>query len=159
MAYARREDRNAARRRQYERNAEAERAAAREREAAKRAAMTPEERKTAAAARWQREKDRPHVHEAKLTEQQRLRREVIAGYGGRCVCCGADYLPHLTIDHEGGGGAEERRRDGRGSKLYRRLRREGFPAGYRVLCFNCNWAAHIEGECGCQRRGELEAVV
>lgn len=133
-----------------------EAALARARERA--ASLTPEQQHEQRKARWQREKDRPHVHEAKLSEQQRLRREVIAGYGGGCECCGTTHLPHLTIDHVGGGGAEERRKLGRGSALYRRLRREGFPEGYRVLCFNCNWAMHVEGECTCQHRARLEAV-
>jgi hypothetical protein len=35
--------------------------------------------------------------------------------------------------------------------VYLWLKREGFPAGFRVLCFNCNHAAHVNGgECGCQ---------
>jgi hypothetical protein len=80
----------------------------------------------------------------------KLKREVIEGYGGRCECCGNDHLPHLTLDHVNGGGNQERKVKS-SRTLYTRLRREGFPRGeYRVLCFNCNFGAHLNGgECGC----------
>lgn len=110
--------------------------------------QTPEERR--AARRRVREALGPEGRAAaRKREHDRLRRQVIAGYGGRCACCGNDYLPHLTLDHLNGGGAEERRAlTGRG--IYRRLRREGFPPGYQVLCWNCNAAKHHLGECGCK---------
>lgn len=78
-----------------------------------------------------------------------LKREVIEGYGGACVCCGTTLLVHLTIDHIDGGGRRERLTNG-GAGVYRRLRREGFPSGYQVLCFNCNSAKHMLGRCPCQ---------
>ena len=77
------------------------------------------------------------------------RRAVIEGYGGECECCHSDYEPHLTIDHIDGGGTAERRTGVTSIHLYARLRREGFPPGYRVLCWNCNWAFHRLGRCGC----------
>ena len=85
-----------------------------------------------------------------LRYRTKLRTEVLNGYGGKCECCGNTRVFHLTIDHiDGGGGAE--RRSSRGNNLYRRLRREGFPPGYRVLCWNCNWEAHASGShrCSC----------
>ena len=82
-------------------------------------------------------------------ERDKLRHDVLTGYGGSCVCCGCEYEPHLTLDHTNGGGCAERRTEP-GSKLFRRLRREGFPPGHQVLCWNCNWAKHKLGRCGCQ---------
>jgi hypothetical protein len=88
--------------------------------------------------------------EQRTTQQTRIRREVIEGYGGRCVCCANDFLPHLTIDHIAGGGSAERKTPGGSQRsLYRRLRREGFPEGFQVLCWNCNWTKHLHGRCPC----------
>jgi hypothetical protein len=70
-------------------------------------------------------------------EYQRLRRQVIDGYGGRCPC-GEDRLDALTIDHVNHDGSKDRAEVGT-VKIYRRLRRENFPSGYQVLCLNCNW--------------------
>jgi hypothetical protein len=81
----------------------------------------------------------------------KLKSDVIGGYGGACECCGTTYMAHLTLDHINGGGNQERKQQSN-RVLYTRLRREGYPRGeYRVLCFNCNFATHVEGECGCQK--------
>ena len=111
--------------------------------------LTPEQRRER-GRKNRRGRDPEVVRREKREQQRQLRREVLDGYGGRCECCGNDYPPHLTIDHVGGGGTAERRA-ARGTSIYRRLRREGFPEGYRVLCWNCNWAAHASGDhrCAC----------
>jgi hypothetical protein len=54
----------------------------------------------------------------------------------RCACCGELNVLFLTIDHIDNGGNKHRKEIGAGN-LYRWLRDER-PAGYRVLCFNCN---------------------
>jgi hypothetical protein len=53
----------------------------------------------------------------------------------------------LTIDHVDQNGAADRRThgDATSATFYTRLRREGFPPGYRVLCFNCNISAYRGG--------------
>ena len=79
----------------------------------------------------------------------KLRRDVVEGYGARCACCGTTYFDHLTIDHIAGGGNVERRTSSNRT-LHSRLRREGYPPGYQVLCWNCNWAKHRLGKCRCQ---------
>lgn len=112
-------------------------------------AMSPEER--LARGRAKRNAVPKEERRARaLRYRTKLRTEVLNGYGGKCECCGNTRVFHLTIDHiDGGGGAE--RRSSRGNNLYRRLRREGFPPGYRVLCWNCNWEAHASGShrCSC----------
>lgn len=78
-----------------------------------------------------------------------LRKNVIEGYGGKCVCCGNTYIPHLTIDHINNNGKEERLKYP-GTQIYRRLRRENYSdPSYQILCFNCNWAKYHLGECLC----------
>lgn len=82
----------------------------------------------------------------------RLRYEVLNRYSGRCACCGISDPEFLTIDHIGGGGNEHRREIGSkgGPHFYRWLKRQGFPDGYRVMCWNCN-AATSYGICPHQR--------
>ena len=62
-----------------------------------------------------------------------LRRRVFAAYGGRCACCGESDPRAHTIDHIEPLNGRRRKGD-----IYRRLLREGCPAGYQVLCLNCN---------------------
>ena len=71
----------------------------------------------------------------------------------RCACCGERAIQFLTIDHISGSGRAHRRELAEtagvkpGSDFYRWLKRSGFPAGYRVLCFNCNCAHGMFGYC------------
>jgi hypothetical protein len=88
-----------------------------------------------------------------------LKREVFEAYGGaRCSCKGCPerknpIFEFLTLNHVGGGGTKHRRALGGkripgggfsfgGQHTYRWLRRKGFPPGYNVLCWNCQWGVH-----------------
>lgn len=86
------------------------------------------------------------------TEYKRLRWEALYKYGGAdgCACCGIKHVPFLAVDHIDGKGAEERREVGGSLALLRRLRREGWPGGYQVLCHNCNWAKGRGTRCDCR---------
>lgn len=70
--------------------------------------------------------------------QRRLKIEVINHYGSACYCCGEKDIRLLTIDHPDDDGKEHRDRVGSGLNFYLSLRREGFPEGLRVACYNCN---------------------
>lgn len=94
----------------------------------------------------------------KRTEKYQLQIKIdtFNTYGGCfCKCCGESNLVFLTIDHIDGKGAEHRRElrkgkgdsGGGGNKTYHALKKAGYPAGYRVLCFNCNHANHVLGAC------------
>lgn len=77
-----------------------------------------------------------------------LKAQVFEAYGGlRCACCGETQFEFLQLDHINGGGAEHRKSGLMGSPLYTKLRREGFPPGYQVLCANCNFAKGHLGYC------------
>ncbi len=70
-----------------------------------------------------------------------LRREVFTAYGG--FVCACDKCPEInpsfmTIDHIGGCSRELRKLQGLGGRMYRWLQLNGYPPGYRVLCYNCN---------------------
>lgn len=56
-----------------------------------------------------------------------------------CSCCGENHLEFLSIDHINGGGNRHRKEiGGSGNSLFLWLIKNGFPDGYRVLCYNCN---------------------
>ena len=87
------------------------------------------------------------------TYYRQLRAEVVAAYGGECACCGETEPAFLCIDHVVSGDGSRDRRDLGGIKaMFRRIRDEGFPPGYQVLCANCNMAKESEG--GCPHRSE-----
>lgn len=62
-----------------------------------------------------------------------------------CRCCGKMNLEFLSLDHIEGNGRAHR---GHGSSsFYRKLQRENYPNGLRVLCHNCNMSLGIYGYC------------
>lgn len=85
---------------------------------------------------------------------QKRKAEVLAHYGGSCACCGAVDLDVLSIDHINKDGAAHRRElKARGETFgYHWLKKNGFPAGFRVLCLNCNFARGFYGYCPHERK-------
>lgn len=66
----------------------------------------------------------------------------------RCSCCRLANYEYLTIDHIEGGGRKHKRELGiHGHGFYVWLIRNGLPDGYRILCFNCNYAHGAFGSC------------
>lgn len=95
-----------------------------------------------------------HPEQTKLVrrlERERLRSVVLSHYScgvPSCACCGENALEFLAIDHIDGGGAKQKRElGGCGSRLYRWLRQNHYPEGYRVLCHNCNASRGLYGYC------------
>lgn len=79
---------------------------------------------------------------------QQLRLEALNAYGGPiCKCCGETILTFLTIDHINGGGNKERKERSKRSSAYWYywLKRNNYPIGFQVLCFNCNIGRSING--------------
>jgi hypothetical protein len=69
-------------------------------------------------------------------------------YGGpQCACCGEGEYEFLTIDHINGDGAAHRRQMGSRRDIYRWLKQNNYPPGFRVLCMNCNFALGYHGYC------------
>lgn len=88
-----------------------------------------------------------------------IRLEGIQAYGGKCSCCGESEKKFLTLDHINGVLESEPRHGGEritGQKIWRYLRQNGWPTNnYQILCWNCNCAKSIYGECPHkQRKGE-----
>lgn len=87
---------------------------------------------------------------------QELKIKVLSHYSGNpptCVCCGESFVEFLSIDHMDGGGRAhcERLKMHGGFRFYRWLEKNDFPAGYRVLCMNCNFALGRFGYCPHER--------
>jgi hypothetical protein len=70
---------------------------------------------------------------------------VFKAYGNACACCGEPRLEFLTIDHVNNDGAQDRNRYG--SRLVNRIKKLGFPPTYQILCYNCNGAKGVYGQC------------
>jgi len=84
---------------------------------------------------------------ASARKRKSLKKEIISYYGGRCACCGESEIIFLTMDHVDNNGAEHRReaKISSGLDFYYWLRRNGYPEGFQVLCWNCNTGKHING--------------
>lgn len=64
---------------------------------------------------------------------------IVNAYGGPvCVGCGETEMCCLQMDHINGGGGKHAKEIGGRGKMYRWLRDNDFPPGFRVLCANCN---------------------
>lgn len=88
---------------------------------------------------------------------RRLKQEVVDALGGRCACCNESWLDFLVIDHVGGGGNRHRVEVGEAGRFYSWLKRNGYPAGFQVLCADCNMAKE-RGGCPGGHRGTKPAV-
>jgi hypothetical protein len=93
-------------------------------------------------------REQPDTRERQIANRrgQRLADKVegLRRYGGVCVCCGEDDVRFLTFDHIDGGGKQHRAEIG-SRVLAAWLRRNGYPEGFQVLCWNCNSGRHFNG--------------
>lgn len=86
-----------------------------------------------------------HCRDKTKAARNRIKWVAFQAYGGAaCSCCGEKTFEFLTLDHINNDGGGRYRKIG-GARLYAVLSRKGFPAGFRVLCFNCNSGRHIAG--------------
>lgn len=79
--------------------------------------------------------------ERSKTLQKEIRLEVLSHYGGKCVFCGDTNINHLSVDHINNDGAKHRKsmgHGGGGSRIYRWLKKNGFPSGFQILCHTHN---------------------
>jgi len=68
---------------------------------------------------------------------ERVKLEVYSNYSPTlsCKCCGESEYEFLTIDHMNGRTKED---DHGGWNLVNWIKRNNFPNGFQILCFNCN---------------------
>lgn len=91
--------------------------------------------------------------------RRKMRLRVLEAYGGKCACCGEATPEFLSIDHIDGNGNAHRRAISKyknAAVFYFWLVKQGFPPGFRVLCYNCNCARGFYGRC--PHEGPIEPV-
>ena len=76
------------------------------------------------------------IRKGRSHRRARIRDTVFEAYGNKCACCGETEQAFLTIDHVNNDGAAHRKSIGKKICLW--LKRKGFPASFRLLCYNCN---------------------
>lgn len=74
-----------------------------------------------------------------------VRRAALNAYGSKCVCCGEAEFKFLAIDHIDGIGVKQRK--AQGGAIGHWLKKHKYPAGFQVLCHNCNMAKGFYGGC------------
>ena len=72
----------------------------------------------------------------------------------KCNCCGERHIEFLSIDHVNNDGAEHRRTQQHGMVFYTWIKRNNFPTGFQILCFNCNWSKAVDKEHLCIHQKE-----
>lgn len=79
----------------------------------------------------------------------RLRLDTLLHYGDKCICCGENNINFLSIDHINGIKPEKEITGKRmsGKQLYDWLKKNNYPNGFQILCFNCNMAQGFFGFC------------
>jgi hypothetical protein len=83
-------------------------------------------------------------------KRMELKLEIWSAYGGPiCKCCGEERVEFLSIDHINGGGNQHRKEitGFKQGNIYRWLKKNNFPEGFQVLCFNCNMSIGFYGYC------------
>jgi len=107
------------------------------------------EKRLAYGKKW-RDENSDKMKLYRQTHVLKLKEETFNAYGGRiCVCCGETEPKFLSIDHINGGGNIHRKSLGNsgGKDFYTWLRKNNYPKGFQVLCFNCNLAKGHYGIC------------
>jgi hypothetical protein len=100
---------------------------------------------------YMRNRDNSHYQAANRRARAKLKAEVFSHYGDRCACCGEVDPRFLTLDHVNGNGRAHRKSLGKNGvnpssyAVFYDIKKQGFPPGFQVLCFNCN--------CGRQQNG------
>lgn len=99
------------------------------------------EKSLANTKKWQEE----HKEQYKIDIKRRnaeIKLQVIEHYSNgtiKCLCCEESNIKFLTIDHLGERGiGTEHRKKLKDYNIYYWLKKNGFPEGYQVLCYNCN---------------------
>ena len=94
-------------------------------------------------------KHRDRYCQTQRERNARYRAEMIAAYGGRCMCCGESEETFLTVDHVNNDGHRYRGQTVRGGTgLCNWLRKFGYPKdGFQLLCWNCNAGKALRGAC------------
>jgi hypothetical protein len=76
----------------------------------------------------------------------RLRLEFLREFGGRCSCCGESHPMFLTLEHIRG--KVDKHCENATHMQIAKAKREGWDrTKYEALCWNCNMAKAMHGQC------------
>ena len=101
-----------------------------------------EEMKAERRAAYKRKRTEERIaREKAYRKKERL--GALAAYGGKCACCGEEDYRFLCIDHINNDGAEHRKKI-KGT-IFSWLRKNNYPEGFQVLCWNCNMGKYHNG--------------
>lgn len=64
-----------------------------------------------------------------------------------CACCGFDNFDALGLDHIAGRRAHGHSKTLTSVRLYNDLKKNNYPRGFQILCYNCNGAKSDNGLC------------
>lgn len=89
------------------------------------------------------------VKASRSRTREKLRSDVLQAYGNVCKCCGEQERKFLCIDHINNDGAKHRKefRLKSAQAMYTWLRKNNYPQGFQILCYNCNCAKAYYGRC------------
>lgn len=102
-----------------------------------------------------RKKHKKQVRAKQKENYDKIRLEAISHYSKgtmKCACCKEAGIVFLSIDHIHGNGAAERRKidpEGKmgGNGFVYWLKKNKWPKGYQILCYNCNFAKRTNKKC------------
>lgn len=90
--------------------------------------------------------------------RQKLKRAAFDAYGGPiCICCGDEHMEFLNIDHINGGGNKHLKEIH--AHLYQWLKKNNYPSGFQVLCYNCNCSRAHQSDKVCVHQKELPYTI
>ena len=87
----------------------------------------------------------------------RRRMRVLRYYGGdppKCALCGESHVEFLVIDHVNGGGHQHLLKR-KVAELAFWITKNGFPDGFRILCFSCNTVTGFRKPTSFTRKAEI----
>src|SRR3989304_5351132 len=103
-------------------------------------------------------KQKIYLEKAKEMRKE-LKLEILHHYSHdlKCIRCGFSDIRSLSIDHIKGNGNKHRKEIGIGNfygnkhrkeigigNFYQWIKKNNFPKGFQVLCFNCQWIKRDE---------------
>ena len=94
------------------------------------------------------------------TSREITKRQTLTYYGNgvmKCSCecdCATSEVEFLTIDHIKGRKVHGHKAGFGGQELYRWLRKNNWPDGFRTLCMNCNFSHGHFGYCPRTKKSE-----
>ncbi len=92
-------------------------------------------------------RNKPNIVQRSREKRQKIKKQIMDKYGGKCNCCGETGLSFLNIDHINDDGKIHRKqiRQEGGSDFYKWLINNNFPDGFQVLCYSCNISKYRNG--------------